>query len=64
MRCKAILLENMELKEENAKLNEVAAQAILEKQSQIEVQPRGPEDQELIQNLEKRLATAKKEVEK
>ena len=54
----------MELKEENAKLNEVAAQAILEKQSQIEVQPRGPEDQELIQNLEKRLATAKKEVEK
>ena len=31
MRCKAILLENMELKEENVKLNEVAAQAILEK---------------------------------
>ena len=33
-KCKATLLENMNLKEENARLNELAAQAILLQQNE------------------------------
>ena len=33
-KCKATLLENMNLKEENARLNELAAQAVLLQQSE------------------------------